>query len=100
VRQIALLYLEEVAATLRGRNKVLQVDPEALEVIVAKGHSLAYGARFLKRVIDDLVKLPISESWTKGHTFHVRGDGGEVTVDAIGPRLVTAGPPASLAYGT
>jgi ATP-dependent Clp protease ATP-binding subunit ClpA len=100
VRQIAQLYLDEVAGTLRGRNKVLQIDPEALEVIVAKGHSLAYGARFLKRVIDDLVKLPISESWTKGHTFHVRGDGGEVTVDAIGPRLVTAGQPPSLAYGT
>ena len=30
---------------------------------MSQGYSLAYGARFLKRVIDDRVKLPISARW-------------------------------------
>jgi hypothetical protein len=30
---------------------------------VDQGYSLASGARFLKRVIDDVVKLPISQRW-------------------------------------
>ena len=72
MRQIAQLYLDEVAETLRGRGKSLQVDDEALDVIVEQGHSLAYGARFLKRVIDDCVKLPISEHWATGQQFRVR----------------------------
>ena len=33
------------------------------------GYSLAYGARFLKRVIEDRIKLPISQRWTEGTHF-------------------------------
>ena len=33
------------------------------------GYSLAYGARFLKRVIEDRIKLPISHLWTQGQAF-------------------------------
>jgi ATP-dependent Clp protease ATP-binding subunit ClpA len=101
VRQIAQLYLQEVAETLRGRGKSLQVDDEALDLIVEQGHSLAYGARFLKRVIDECVKLPISEHWATGQQFRVRVDGDRVVVDGSGPRLVsTAAEPPALAYGT
>src|SRR5690606_19101880 len=63
VRQIALKYIDEVGATLKRWNKTLTVEPEALEKIVADGYSLAYGARFLKRVIDDRLKLPLSQRW-------------------------------------
>ena len=101
VRQIAQLYLEEVAETLRGRGKSLLVDDEALDMIVEQGHSLAYGARFLKRVIDECVKLPISEHWSIGQQFRVRVDGERVVVDGSGPRLVASSPePSALAYGT
>jgi ATP-dependent Clp protease ATP-binding subunit ClpC len=101
VRQIAQLYLEEVAETLRGRGKSLLVDEEALDMIVEQGHSLAYGARFLKRVIDECVKLPISEHWTIGQQFRVRAEGERIVVDGGGPRLVTSSPePPALAYGT
>ncbi len=98
VRTIAKQYIGRVEATLRDRRKSLIVDDDALEAIVAEGHSLAYGARFLKRVIDDKVKLPISEHWSESTQFHVRLVDGIVQVDAVGPRLVASN--GSLAYGT
>jgi ATP-dependent Clp protease ATP-binding subunit ClpA len=99
VREIARLHLGRIGDTLAARGRALNVEPDALERIVERGHSLAYGARFLKRAIDDLVKLPISEQWQNGHTFHVRVEGDEVVVDAVGPRLVVEHP-ERLAYGT
>jgi ATP-dependent Clp protease ATP-binding subunit ClpA len=63
VREIALKYLGQVEATLARHGKTLTVEPRALEKIVDQGYSPAYGARFLKRVVDDLIKLPISQRW-------------------------------------
>lgn len=40
-----------------------------------------YGARFLKRVIDERIKLPISARWQEGSRFHVRAEGTSVVVD-------------------
>jgi ATP-dependent Clp protease ATP-binding subunit ClpC len=99
VREIARLHLARIAETLEGRGRGLHIDPDALERIVERGHSLAYGARFLKRVIDDLVKVPISQQWQTGPCFHVRVEGDDVVVDAAGPRLV-AKRSERLAYGT
>ena len=98
VRTIARQYIGRIEATLRERRKTLIVDDDALEAIVRDGHSLAYGARFLKRVIDDKIKLPISEHWSDATQFHVRLMDGAVHVDVVGPRLVAAGGQA-LAYG-
>ena len=88
-----------VSTRVAGHLQSLTVEPEALERIVEKGHSLAFGARFLKRVIDDLVKLPISEQWQNGHSFQVRSESEDVIVETVGPRLVTERP-GRLAYGT
>jgi ATP-dependent Clp protease ATP-binding subunit ClpC len=99
VREIAVLRLAEITQTLARRNRTLHVDPEAVDLIVHRGHSLAYGARFLKRVIDEAVKLPISERWMDGAKFHVRADGDRVVVDTIGAALLKAERPSRLAYG-
>ena len=80
-RAIAAQYLATVHRVLARAGKTLKVDDEALDAIVKHGHSLAYGARFLKRVIDERVKLPISADWHAAH-FHVRVDDGTVVVDA------------------
>jgi ATP-dependent Clp protease ATP-binding subunit ClpA len=45
------------------------VSPEAVEKLVTDGYSLAYGARFLKRVIEATIKLPISLRWADGTAF-------------------------------
>ena len=73
------------------------MDGEALKLLVTKGYNLAYGARFLKRVIDEQVKLPISLRWKDGSHFEVTAKNGEVVVEAIAPRLLTAH--AALAVG-
>jgi hypothetical protein len=52
-----------------------------VSAIVKHGHSHAYGARFLKRVIDERVRLPISANWRETQ-FHVRVEDGDVVVDA------------------
>ena len=43
----------------------------ARELIVTEGYSMAFGARFLKRVIDERIKLPISARWKEGSHFEV-----------------------------
>ncbi len=82
VRRIAVQYLETVRQTMADAGRTFVIDDEALDAIVAQGHSAAFGARFLKRVIDDLVKLPISRRWHEGAQFQVRLREGEVIVDA------------------
>src|SRR5207248_2935045 len=71
VREIALKYIDQVATTLRRWNKTLTVEPEALDKLVEDGYSLAFGARFLKRVVDDKIKLPISQNWKDSRDFRV-----------------------------
>ena len=82
VREIAKHYLGKVKATLAESGKTLQIDDDALEALVAQGYSLSYGARFLKRTIDERIKLPISANWKDGSHFRVVLREGEMAVDA------------------
>jgi ATP-dependent Clp protease ATP-binding subunit ClpC len=79
-REIAKHYLDQVSRTLVKSGKTLQIDDDALELIVTQGHSLAFGARLLKRLIDERIKLPISARWRGGSHFHVRVQGSDVVV--------------------
>ena len=69
VRAIALHQITRIERTLAKSGRSLKVTPAAVEQLVTDGYSLAYGARFLKRVIEDRIKLPISHLWTQGHAF-------------------------------
>jgi ATP-dependent Clp protease ATP-binding subunit ClpA len=82
VRDIARQYLDRVKVTLAKAGKTVQVDPDALELVVKHGYSLAFGARFLKRFIDERIKLPLSEQWKDGFHFCVRARDGEIVVEA------------------
>jgi ATP-dependent Clp protease ATP-binding subunit ClpA len=97
VRAIAKQYLTQVKLTLAKSGKTIQVDEDALELIVTQGYSLAFGARFLKRVIDERIKLPISTRWHDGSHFRVSVVNGEVVVEPSPAGLVAADP--DLAYG-
>src|SRR3954447_14349377 len=81
VREIARHYLQQVQRTLRDAGKTITVSAEALELIVVKGYNLAFGARFLKRFIDEHVKLPISAQWKNGSHFEVRVKDGQLNVE-------------------
>ncbi len=84
VRQVALQQIAKIERTLAGSGRALTVTPEALELLVAEGYSLAYGARFLKRVIEARVKLPISQRWSDGGDFTVSVRDGSLAIDVAG----------------
>jgi ATP-dependent Clp protease ATP-binding subunit ClpA len=89
VRTIAQQYLANLTATLTKAGKTLRVDDDALAWIVTHGYNLSFGARFLKRAIDERVKLPISARWHESAHFHVRVRDGELIVDLSPAHLVT-----------
>jgi ATP-dependent Clp protease ATP-binding subunit ClpA len=97
VRVIAQNYIEQVTATLKRFNKTVTIEPDALEKLVTDGYSLAYGARFLKRVIDDRIKLPLSQRWKEGHTFRVTLSDDRIAVETVGPRLIASADPNAIA---
>src|SRR5687768_13971456 len=64
VARIAQIHLDRIVATSKARGKQVEMTPEAVDSIVRDGYSLTYGARFLKRVIDEMVKIPLSQIWS------------------------------------
>src|SRR6266404_728854 len=78
VKQIAQLYLEKTRRQMKSQGKSFQTTDEALALITEKGFSVQYGARFLKRFIDERVKLPITTMWKEGSNFIVDVEDGEV----------------------
>ena len=80
VREIAKLYLAKIQRNMERQGKVVEVTNTALDLLTEKGFSPAYGARFLKRHIDQKVKLPITNEWKAATKFVVDAADGEITV--------------------
>ncbi len=97
VHRIALKYLDELTVTLRQAGKSLSIEPSALEKLVTDGYSPAFGARFLKRAIDDKLKLPLSQHWKEANTFRACLRDGQFTVEPVGPWLISSADPDAIA---
>ncbi|MGH9961832.1 MAG: AAA family ATPase, partial [Pyrinomonadaceae bacterium] len=82
VRQIAKLYLDRVRRQMERQGKSIEVTEAALNLLTEKGFSTTYGARFLKRHIDEKVKLPITALWKTASAFLVDVEGDETVVKA------------------
>ena len=80
VRRIAKLYLEKLKRQMERQGKTVEVTEAAVNLLTEKGFSTAYGARFLKRHIDEKVKLPITAMWKTGSSFLVDVENGETVV--------------------
>lgn len=80
VKQIAELYLGSMKQRMEQQGKRITISPEALEKIVALGFSPTYGARFLKRTIDEKVKLPITTLWKAFNAFSVSVIDGQLDI--------------------
>jgi ATP-dependent Clp protease ATP-binding subunit ClpA len=80
VREIARLYLAKLKRNMERQGKIVEITDAAVDLLTEKGFSPAYGARFLKRHIDQKVKLPITNLWKAGVRFMVDVTDGEVTV--------------------
>jgi len=80
VRQIAKLYLEKLRRQMERQGKQVEITEAAINQLTEKGFNTAYGARFLKRHIDEKVKLPITGMWKSASSFVVDAENGETVV--------------------
>jgi ATP-dependent Clp protease ATP-binding subunit ClpC len=82
VKQIAQLYLDKTRRQMKRQGKLFEVTEAAVEHVTEKGYSTQYGARFLKRYIDERVKLPITNMWKQSSRFVVDVEDGEIVARA------------------
>jgi len=82
IQKIVRLELDKVAERLKEHNLVLTATPEALSALADLGYDAEFGARPLRRVIQQKVEDPLSDKLLGGE-FH-DGDSILVTLNAEG----------------
>ena len=92
ILQIVDLLLDEVRANLTEKGISLEITETAKELLGERGYDPTFGARPLKRLIQDIVEDPLSEQLLKG----MFGPGDTVFIDRDGEEI-TVGPVAELA---
>ena len=60
--KIVALNLQELVGMMKERGIYLEFTPEALREIAKLGYDPAFGARPLRRVIEEKVRAPLSEA--------------------------------------
>src|SRR5256886_4877800 len=83
VRKIAELYLNKLQRQMQRQGKEISVTEAALNFLTEKGFNTKYGARFLKRHIDEKVKLPLTALWKTATNFVVDVEDAETVVKPI-----------------
>ncbi len=83
VREIAKIYIGKLKRKMESQGKSIELTEGALDLLTEKGFSPAYGARFLKRHIDQKVKLPITNEWKVGRQFIVDAENDDIVVRPI-----------------
>ena len=83
VRQIAELYVSSLQRQMQRQGKDVSVTDAALNFLTEKGFNTKYGARFLKRHIDEKVKLPLTALWKSATNFVVELEDDDVIVKAV-----------------
>lgn len=80
IRAITRMYLDSIAGQMASMHKKLRVSEEAVDMLSKEGYSIKYGARFLKRSIDEKVKMPVTLNWKASSEFFVEVQEGRVAV--------------------
>ena len=84
VQKIAALNLKDLAETVFSQGITLTFSPEAVKLVAKWGYDPAFGARPLRRVIEDKVKGPLAQGILKKEI--VRGS--RVKVEVRGEEFV------------
>ena len=84
IRQIVDLMLNQVIASLREKNITLEVTNEARDFIGNKGYDPVFGARPLRRTIQNLVEDHLSEALLRGEFL----PGDTVVVDCAEEKII------------
>jgi ATP-dependent Clp protease ATP-binding subunit ClpC len=93
IQKIVRLELDKVADRLKEHNLVLTATTEALSALADLGYDAEFGARPLRRVIQQKVEDPLSDKLLGGD-FH-DGDAILVTLNAEGEVVLERAPEAS-----
>jgi ATP-dependent Clp protease ATP-binding subunit ClpC len=80
VRRIAAIYLDQIGRMMSTHGKTLVVSDAGLSSLARTGFSVKYGARFLKRGIDEKVKMPVTLKWKETDHFLVEEADGKTVV--------------------
>jgi len=88
IRQIVDLMLNQVATSLKEKDIILEVTDTAKDFLGSKGYDPVFGARPLRRVIQNLVEDKLSEALLRaeflaGDTVLVDCDGGEIVMKPL-----------------
>jgi ATP-dependent Clp protease ATP-binding subunit ClpA len=83
VRQIAELYLNKLQRQMKRQGKEVSFTEPALNLLTEKGFNTKYGARFLKRHIDEKVKLPLTALWKSATNFVVDIEDDDIVVKPV-----------------
>jgi ATP-dependent Clp protease ATP-binding subunit ClpC len=84
IRQIVDLMLTQVSASLAEKNVTLDVTDAARDFIGTKGYDPVFGARPLRRTIQNLVEDQLSEALLRGEFL----PGDTVVVDCVEEKIV------------
>ena len=66
IKQIAAIQIEKLNQRLKSRNLTIHLDDYAMEHLAQKGYDPTFGARPLKRVIQQEIENPLSMAILKG----------------------------------
>jgi ATP-dependent Clp protease ATP-binding subunit ClpC len=84
IRQIVDLMLDQVIASVQEKNVTLEITDEAKDFLGKKGYDPDFGARPLRRTIQNLVEDPLSEALLRGEFL----PGDTVVVDCVEEEIV------------
>ncbi|MDP2688733.1 MAG: AAA family ATPase, partial [Deltaproteobacteria bacterium] len=71
VKELTNMYLDRMRDHMEEYGKQMAITGKAVEELVDKGYNQKYGARFLKRHVDEKVKVPITLKWKEGDFFKI-----------------------------
>ncbi len=87
IEKIAVLMLKKAERSLKEKNVTLEITQNAMDYIIERGYDREYGARPLRRVIEQTIEDNVAESLLSGavkngDTVVVDVKGGQVNVKA------------------
>ena len=82
VKEIAKMYLDKINQQMKSKGKSMSITEGAVDYLVEVGFSSKYGARFLKRTIDERVKIPLTLKWKEGSEFLIDVKNSELWVES------------------
>lgn len=82
IRRVADKFMNQIREQLIAQNQSITIDDSALDYLAANGYSETMGARPMKRLINEEIRLPVAKRIIKDgqNTHHVSSDGEKLVI--------------------